>query len=246
MTTMDHLWPPLQHEKRRDDADGIMVKAWRRKARSTRGPRQAEHEHQHLGDRLVELGRDLVAELDIGERAGQHLVLLDRDVVLFGDLDDFCADRTLALGDDARRAGAVIMQRDRERDFGVRAHSARSRKWPAFAGAGCGGAPSRITMSPGDSSALLSAWLSSPAPARSCAAVCGRSAHIRTEVRSPDSEISACTGPAGSRLIEKRACQVRLAASTASPPPSREISNCAIAVPCCAANGISKFQRGTA
>src|SRR5581483_7784961 len=102
------------------------------------------------------------------------------------------ADRALALGDDARRPGAVVMQRDRERHFCVRAHSARSRKWPALAGAGCGGAPSRITMSPGDSSALLSAWLSSPAPARSCAAVCGRSAHLSTEVLSPESEISAC------------------------------------------------------
>src|SRR6516225_9777013 len=141
MTTMDHLWPPLQHEKRRDDADGIMVKAWRRKARSTRGPRQAEHEHQHLGDSLVELDRDLVAELDIGERAGQHLVLLDRDVVGLGDLDDLGADRALALGCDARRALAVVMQRDRKLGLGpgllldlllglldLAAHSARSRK----------------------------------------------------------------------------------------------------------------------
>ena len=30
----------------------------------------------------------------------------------------------------------------------------------------------------------------------------------------------------------------------AAAPPSREISNCAIAVPCGVANGISKFQRG--
>ena len=36
----------------------------------------------------------------------------------------------LALGDDARRAGLVVMQRDRKR-FGIHAHSARSRKCPA-------------------------------------------------------------------------------------------------------------------
>ena len=38
-------------------------------------------------------------------------------------------------------------------------------------------------MSPGLSSAWLRAWLSSPTPARSCCAVAGRSAHIRTESR---------------------------------------------------------------
>ena len=76
--------------------------------------RQPQHENQDLGDRLVELRRDLIAELDLGQRAGQHLVLLDRDVVGFGDLDDLVADRALALGDDARRAGAVVMQRDRK------------------------------------------------------------------------------------------------------------------------------------
>src|SRR5690349_11726816 len=118
---------------------------------------QAQHEDQHLRDRLVELGRNLVAELDIRERAGEDLILLYRNIVLFGDLDDLRADRALALGDDARRAGAVVMQRDSERNLGFRAHSARSRKCPAFAGVGCGGAPSRITMSPGESSALLSA-----------------------------------------------------------------------------------------
>ena len=86
-----------------------------------------------------------------------------------GDLDDLRADGALALGDDARRAGLVIMQRDRKLAFGIDAHSARSRKWPArAAGAACGGAPSRITISPGCSSARLSAWLSSDAPARSC------------------------------------------------------------------------------
>src|ERR1700758_746882 len=145
---------------------------------------QPQHEDQDLGDGLVELGRDFIAELDIGERAGEHFVLLDRNAVLFGDLDDPGADRALALGNDARRTGAVIMQRDGKLALGLGAHSARSRKCPALAGAVCGGAPSRITMSPGVSSAWLNAWLSSVAPARSCAAVCGRSAHIRTEARS--------------------------------------------------------------
>src|SRR5258708_9978262 len=123
-----------------------------------------------------------------------------------GDFDDLGADRALALGDDPRRAGPVVMQGDGELVALFRAHSARSRKCPALAGAGCGGLPSRITISPGESSAWLSAWLSSPEPARNCAAVCGRSAHIRTEVRSPDSEISACTRPARSLFSEKRAC----------------------------------------
>src|SRR5882724_4049893 len=206
-------------------------------------PRQAQHEHQDFGDRLVKFGRDFVAEFDIGQRAGQHLVFLDRDVMGLGDLDDLGADRALALGDDARRAGPVVMQRDGELVFQLRAHSARSRKCPALAGAGCGGAPSRITISPGSSSALISAWLSSPALDRNCAAVAGRSAHIRTEVRSPESEISAWTGPAGSTSSENRARQTCFLAAT-SPPPSRAISNCAIAVPCGVANGISKLQRG--
>src|SRR5246127_2529753 len=93
-----------------------MVKAWRerREEKSARYPRQTEHEHQDLGDGLVELDGDLVAELDIGERARQHLVLLDRNVVRLGDLDDLGADRALALGCNARRALAVILQRDRE------------------------------------------------------------------------------------------------------------------------------------
>jgi hypothetical protein len=108
----------------------------------------------------------------------------------------------------------------------------------------CGGLPSRITMSPGLSSARLSCWLSCEAPARSCAAVAGRSAHIRTEVLSPESEICAWIGPDGSTSIEKRARHTRLAASTSWPPLSREISNCAIAVPRGVTNGISKVQLG--
>ena len=75
---------------------------------------QPQHEDQDFGDGLVQLGRDLVAELDIGERAGQHLVLLDRNVVGLCDLDNLGADRALALGDDARGAFAVVVQRDRE------------------------------------------------------------------------------------------------------------------------------------
>ena len=53
----------------------------------------------------------------MGQRARQHLVLLDRDVVGLGELDDLGADRALALGDDARRTGLVVMQRDRELAF---------------------------------------------------------------------------------------------------------------------------------
>src|SRR5262249_46384032 len=112
--------------------------------------------------------------------------LLDRNVVGPGDLDDLLADGALALGDHARRSGTVVMQRDSKLVPGLNAHSARSRKWPALAGWGCGGAPWRITMSPGESPDLLNACLSSAAPSRSCAAVCGRSAHMRTDVRSPE------------------------------------------------------------
>src|SRR5262249_24084561 len=32
-----------------------------------RRPRQPQHEHQHFGDRLVELDRDFIAELDVGQ-----------------------------------------------------------------------------------------------------------------------------------------------------------------------------------
>src|SRR5215207_653702 len=128
----------------------------------------------------------------MGQGARQHLVLLDRDVMFPGELDDLRADDALALGDDPGGAGLVVVQRDRKLVPGLDAHSARSRKWPArAAGAACGGAPSRITISPGCSSARLSAWLSCEAPARSCSAVAGRSAHIRTEVLSPVSDTSA-------------------------------------------------------
>src|SRR6185437_3568475 len=122
----------------------------------------------------------------MGQGAGQHLVLLDRNVMFPGGFDDLRADDALTLRHDKRGAGLVVVQRDRKPVFGLDAHSARSRKWPArAAGAACGGAPSRITISPGCNSARLSAWLRSGAPARSCSAVADRSAQIRTEVFSP-------------------------------------------------------------
>src|SRR5258708_35324977 len=204
---------------------------------------QFQDKNQDFGDRLVKFGRNFIAELDIGERAGQHFVLFDWDIMSLGDFDDLLADGALALGDDARRARLVIVQRDCKLVSCLHAHSARSRKCPARAGAPCGGAPSRITMSPGRSSALLSAWLNCAAPARSCAVVAGRSAHIRTDVRSPLSDTSAWTGPAGPASSENRARQTRLAASASfPPPPPRDIPNCAVAVPCGLANGRSEFQ----
>ena len=115
----------------------------------------------------------------------------------------------------------------------------------AGAALGCGGAPSRITISPGVSSARLSAWLSCAAPARNCAAVAGRSAHIRTEVVSPDQRHQR-VNRTGRLDVERepRAPDPLGRLDLAVPPPSREISNCAIAVPCGVTNGISKFQRG--
>ena len=76
--------------------------------------RQPQHENQHFGDGLVKLGRNLVADLDMGQGARQHLVFLDRNVVGLGDFDDLGADDALALGDDPGRAGLVVMQRDRK------------------------------------------------------------------------------------------------------------------------------------
>src|SRR5260370_2177390 len=154
-------------------------------------PRRPKQEYQHSGDGLIKLGRDFIADLNIEQRPRQNLVLLDRDVVGLGDLDDLGADRALALGDDPRRAGPVVMQFDGELVPCLHAHSARSRKCPALAGTGCGGTPSRIKISPCLSSALPSAWLSFAAPTRNCCAVAGRSAHIRTDVRSPTSHTSA-------------------------------------------------------
>src|SRR5579872_7248251 len=98
-----------------------------------RPARQAQHEDQDFGDRLIEFGRDLLAEFDIGERARQHLVFLDRNVVSPGDLDDLLAKGALSLGDNAWRAGAIIMQRNCELALLGLAHDARSRKCPATA-----------------------------------------------------------------------------------------------------------------
>src|ERR1700722_5831585 len=193
--------------------------------------RQSQHENQHFRHRLVELRGNLIAEFDVGERARQHFVFFDRDIMGLRGLDDLRADAALALGDHPWRARSVVMQRDRELAPAVGAHSARSRKCPAGAEADCTGAPSRTTISPGFNSARLKAWLSCETPARNCAAVAGRSAHIRTEVRSPVSDTSAWTGPAGSTSSENRARHAGLGAPASRPPPSREISNCAIAVP---------------
>src|SRR5271168_1473458 len=197
----------------------------------TRPARQPQHKDQDFGHRLVKFGRDFLAEFHIGQRARQHFVFLDRNVVGLGDLDDLRAEAAFALGDDPRRAGAIVMKGYRELISLALAHDARSRKCPAGAAAGCGGAPSRTIISPGVSSARLKACVSCETPARNCDAVAGRSAHIRTDVRSPFSDTSACTGPAGSTLSEKRARQTALVALASRPPPSREISNCAIAVP---------------
>src|SRR4030088_3273847 len=111
--------------------------------------RQPQDKHQHFRHRLVKLRGNFIAEFDVGERPGQHFVLLDRDVMGLGDLDDLLADAAPALGDNPWRTRLVVVQRDRKLVPHLRAHSARSRKCPARAGTGCGGVPSRITISPG-------------------------------------------------------------------------------------------------
>ena len=55
-------------------------------------PRQPQHENQHFCHRFVQFRRNFIAEFDVGERAGQHLILLDRNVMGFGDLDDLGAE----------------------------------------------------------------------------------------------------------------------------------------------------------
>src|ERR1700742_3680427 len=134
-------------------------------------PGERQHEDQHFGDRLVELRRDLLAKLDMRQRTGKHFVFLDRNAIGLGDFDDLLAERSPALGDDARRTGTIIVQRDRKLSLGLlalglSAHDARSRKCPARAGTGGVGAPSRTMMSPGCSSARASAWLNRGTPAR--------------------------------------------------------------------------------
>src|SRR5690242_20681569 len=93
-------------------------------------PRHAHDEDQHLGDRLVELDRNLVADLDLRERAGERGILLDGHAVFARGVDDLLSDLALALGDDARRAGLLVVQRDRERVLVRAIHEARSRKRP--------------------------------------------------------------------------------------------------------------------
>src|SRR5690242_12938690 len=73
--------------------------AWQRYPLA-RAAGEPQHEHQDFGHRLVKIRRDLLTQLDLGQRAGQNLVLLDWDVVSLGDLDDLGADRALALGND--------------------------------------------------------------------------------------------------------------------------------------------------
>jgi hypothetical protein len=59
--------------------------------------RQPQHKDQHLGDRLVKLRWNFIAEFDVRERPGQQFVLFDRDVVGLGDLDDLLADASPPL-----------------------------------------------------------------------------------------------------------------------------------------------------
>src|SRR5947209_14808748 len=101
---------------------------------------QSEDKDQYFSYRLVKLCGNLVSDLDVGQRAGQHLVFLDRDVVGLGDLNNLGADAALALGGDPRRPCSVVMQRDRKLLSALPAHSARSRKCPAGAEAVCTGA----------------------------------------------------------------------------------------------------------
>ena len=128
---------------------------------------ERQHEDQHFGDRLVEFGRNLVAQFDMRQRAGEDFVFLDRNAIGLRDLDNLLAKRSPALGNDTRRAGVIIVQRDRKlalllacplmtRDPG---NVRRVR-------AGCTGAPSRTTISPGCNSARANAWLSRDTPAR--------------------------------------------------------------------------------
>src|SRR5688572_8352165 len=108
--------------------------------------------------------------------------------MLARQLHDPFGDFAAALGDDARRTLLVVMQRDSEWR-GCPAHEARFQNWPAAAEA-CGGGPP-MAISPGSRSASRSACDKSGAPSRNRAMVSGRSAHSRTEARSPDSAIMA-------------------------------------------------------
>src|SRR6478609_3891303 len=152
MATIDHGRYPTTVE----NAAKMLMASWKNYGgaaaiRLTNPPGQPEHEYQHFRDGFIKLGRNFVADLDIGQRPRQHLILLDRDVMGLGEFDDLGADGAPALGGDPWRTGLVIVQRDRELALGIdriHAHSARSRKCPARAGAAWGGAPSRTTISP--------------------------------------------------------------------------------------------------
>ena len=95
------------------------------------------------------------------------------------------------------------------------------------------------------SSARLSAWLSCGAPAR-------KLRRGRRPLR-PHPHRGLVAGQRHQRMHRPGRLDVEREARAPDPPrgfrprgraPSREISNCAIAVPCGVTNGISKFQRG--
>ena len=110
----------------------------------------------------------------------------------------------------------------------------------------CGGVPSRTTMSPGLSSARVSAWLSSTDAG---AELLRRRRPLRPH---PHESLVAVQRDqrmhgAGRLDVEREARPPDLLGGIGdSPAPSREISNCAIAVPCGVAKGISKFHCGAA
>src|SRR5258705_10521568 len=104
-----------------------------------RPPRSTLFPYTTLFRSLVEVRRNFVADLDMGQGAGQRLGLLDRDVMFAGEFDDLRTDNALALGDHPRRTGFVIVQRDRKLALGVEAPSARSGNSPARPGPACGG-----------------------------------------------------------------------------------------------------------
>src|SRR5215471_3869139 len=208
--------------------------------------RHLQDEHEHLGDRLVELDRDFVSDLDLRQRGRKTRVLFDGHAVGARGLDDLVADGTAAFGDDHWRSRLLIMKRYGKRDATALAHDARSRKRPAgLAGCGRGGEPSRTSTSPGSSSACFKASDKSDEFSRSLAAAPPRSAQSVTAVREPISATCACTAPIGSTSSVKRARHTGLMSLAGTDRPSREISNWAMAVlPCGVANGTSKFQRG--
>src|SRR5205085_5341934 len=107
-----------------------------------------QDERQHLGDGLIKLHRDLTFELDTRQRRGKTWILLDRNTVSLGRLDDAPAKFTVSLGDNAGCAWLLVGQRDGERSgcrcFG---HDARSTKRPAGGFTGRGGSPSRTSTS---------------------------------------------------------------------------------------------------